>query len=76
MNARQILSCPIFSMEVILLPIQRGKTLIGMVVCFPLYFFAEVGMLQGSFPPLNLTDLKEVSHFPLVPNCAYFSQAK
>lgn len=76
MNARQILSCPILSMEVTMLPIQRGKMLIGMVVCFPLYFFAEVGMVQGSFPLLNLTDLKEVSHFKLVPNCAYFSQAK
>lgn len=59
-----------------MLPIQRGKMLIGMVVCFPLYFFAEVGMVQGSFPLLNLTDLKEVSHFKLVPSCAYFSQAK
>ena len=44
-NAR----CLVLSVEVTLLPIQREKMLIGTVVCFSLWFIADVGMLQGSF---------------------------
>lgn len=43
---------------------------------FPFLIFVEVGMLQRSFLLLNPTDLKEVNHFPLVPNWACFPQTK
>lgn len=47
-----------------------------MVVCFPLQFLLKLVCYKDLFPLLNLTDLKEVNHFPLVSNWACFPQTK
>ena len=48
-NAR----CLVLSVEVTLLPIQREKMLIGMVVCFPLWFLLKLVCYKDLFPVLK-----------------------